>query len=140
MIDASQLLQYALELAMVMLRVLGLWMFFPIFGRAGIPNLVKVSGGVALSMALMPSVLPLLPQWNIQKLPDNYEIFSLVLREAAIGAGMGLMVRWIFTSCLAGAHWAGTQMGFSMGSMFDPEFGTQDSSWADFNNWSFVMT
>ena len=139
MTDGSLLLGYVLQLAMVLVRVLGLWAFFPIFSRSTIPVLVKMSGGVAIAMALTPSVSPLLPQWTISRLPETYDIFKFVLSELVIGAGMGLVVKWIFTSCLAGAQWVGTQIGFSMGAMFDPEMGGNETSWAEFNNWIFVM-
>ena len=56
-----------------------------------------------------------------------------------IGAGMGLVSKWMFSACVASAQWAGTQMGFSVGGVIDPEMHSSDSAWAQFNQWVGIM-
>jgi flagellar biosynthetic protein FliR len=128
-----------LQTAMVLLRVGALWMFFPVFGQGAVPAMVRLAGALSLSLALVPAVSGSLPAWTLNTLPGTPELAGFALREFVIGAGMGLVSRWGFASCVAAAHWVGTQMGFSAAGLFDPEFHQSDSSWAEFHNWIAVM-
>jgi len=128
-----------LQTALVLLRVGALWMFFPVFGQGGVPGTVRMAGALALSLSLVTTVQGSLPPWTLTNLPQTAEILAFVTREFIIGAGMGLVSRWGFASCMAAAQWAGTQMGFAQAGLFDPEFSQSDSSWATFNNWIAIM-
>ncbi|MBS1982971.1 MAG: flagellar biosynthetic protein FliR [Bdellovibrionales bacterium] len=124
---------------MILLRAGTLWMFFPIFGQAAIPAMVRLSGAVTLSVALLPTVGASLPPWNLVHPPSSYEMIAFATREMLIGAGMALTARWIFSSVVASAHWIGMQMGFSAGSVIDPERGSTDSSWAELQQFSAII-
>lgn len=137
--DVSNIFLPILQTFLVLLRVGALWMFFPVFGHGSVPPIVRICGAFALSLSLVPAVRGSLPPWTMEHLPQTAELISFVLREFVIGAGMGLVARWGFGSCVAAAHWAGTQMGFSAAGLFDHEFGQSDSSWAEFNNWVAIM-
>ncbi len=121
------------QLALVMCRVLSLWMFFPFFGNTQIPMTVRFFGGVALSLSLLGLVSPHLPKWSLSALPDNSSLLYFTVREFIIGAGMGLVVRWAFTAAQASAEWMGMQMGFSAAELFNAETQTQESAWTQFH-------
>jgi flagellar biosynthesis protein FliR len=137
--DPGALFDFVLKILMVSLRAGSLWLFFPVFSQPGIPGIVRITGAFAISVALIPVASPHLPAWSSAHLPGMAESFFFVLRELVIGAGMGLVSKWIFSSILAAAHWAGTQMGFSVGGLVDPEFQTDDSAWARFHQWVGIM-
>lgn len=128
-----------LQLFMVSLRVGSIWMFFPILGQRNLPNTVKLAGALTLSMALYPLVKPHLPAWDLAHLPNASGLVFFISKELVVGLGMGLCARWIFTACVASAHWVGMQMGFSAGSMVNPELEQNETAWAEFNQWIAIM-
>jgi len=129
------LFETILGLIQVLLRVGCFWMFFPVFGATSTPAPIRVAGAFCLSFALQPVVAMHLEPWRLDRLPDTSQLFLFALRELAIGAGMGLVCRWMIGTCVAAAHWVGAQMGFSQGGMFNPEFDTSESAWAELHQW-----
>ena len=119
---SADLVTPILQILMISLRAGSLWMFFPIFGNARIPHMVRLSGALTLSTALLPMAGPQLPKWSLTHAPALYDLVSFVAREFLLGAGMGLAARWIFSTVQASAHWVGMQMGFSAGGHLDPEY------------------
>jgi flagellar biosynthetic protein FliR len=137
--DVNALFLPILQIVMVSLRVGSLWMFFPVLGNSLIPPMVRLAGALTLSMALRPLALAHLPHWDLQHLPGLAELVLFVLKEFIIGAGMGLVARWIFTVASSAAQWVGTQMGFSMGGIFNPEMQEGESAWAELHQWIATM-
>lgn len=129
------LFDHVIRIVMVLMRVGALWSFFPIFGQNSIPRPVRMAGAVTLAVALLPTAVSHLPAWTLARPPLAGELVLFALREFAIGAGMGLAARWIFSVVMTAAHWAGMQMGFSAGGALDPEFQGSDTSWAEFHQW-----
>jgi len=130
---------YLLSIALISVRVAALFVAFPFYAHTAIPAMVKVFCTMAFAVALYPAVGPTLPQWSASNLPLVSEIFSRVVMEFAVGVGMGLVARWIFSSVIASAHWVGTQMGFSMGGVLSPDIGEDSSSWAEYLNWMAIL-
>ena len=139
MIEVAGLFGPILKIVMIAVRVGALWMFFPVFSQSAIPARIRFCGVIALSLSLLHAVGPKLPNWNVVLLPTSAEILEFTTREFLVGAGMGLVARWIFAACLASASWVSAQMGFGMSGLFDPEFQSSENSWADFNQWVGVM-
>ena len=135
MLNVENIFQPMLQVLMVSVRMGALWMVFPVFSSRTIPAFVKLAGVLALSFAMIPKVHSFLPAWSITKMPDMYQLFIFTARELLVGLGMGLSVRWIFSSCVAAAHWVGTQMGFSMGSIMSHETGGSESAWSELHQW-----
>ena len=128
-----------LRIAMIVVRVSSLFIFFPVLSQSVVPGLVKVAATVGIAIALLGKVGPQLPAWTLSSLPDLATLVAFVLKEFLIGAGMALVAKWIFSACVASAQWIATQMGFSMGGLFDPELQSSESAWSEFNQWMLVM-
>ncbi len=139
MIDVQGLFGPILKIVLISIRVGALWMFFPVFSQGAIPSRVRFCGVISLSIALIGVVGPKIPQWNLNALPPTADILEFVLREFIVGAGMGLVARWIFSACIASAGWVSTQMGFSLSGLYDPESQSSENAWADFNQWIGIM-
>jgi len=121
------------------MRVGALWMTFPVLSQNNIPGIVKISAALALSTGLLPLVGSAIPAWSLVSPPPMSEIVYVVARELVIGLGMGFVAKWVFTSCVASAHWVGMQVGFSAGSVVNPETETHESGWAEFHQWVALM-
>lgn len=130
---------YLLSIALISVRVAALFVAFPFFAHAAIPMPIKVFATLAFSVALYPAIGSSLPQWTLATPPPMSELFLRGVTEFAIGAGMGLVSRWIFTSAIASAHWVGTQIGFSMGGIFSPDTQGDSSAWAEYLNWMAIL-
>jgi len=139
MLNAETLFTPMLLVVLTFIRVGSLWMFFPILSQANIPMIVRVASGLTLSVALQPLVAGALPVWSLNAMPQISEVLYFVTREFLIGAGMGLVARWFFAAVMSGAQWVGYQMGFSQGSVMNPEFGQNESAWAEFHHWVAVI-
>lgn len=137
--DFDQIFTFVLQIFLVTLRVGSVWITFPILSQRNIPNIVKISGAIALSIALLPVAGPHLPHWTLRSLPTFPQILAVVARELLVGLGMGFVAKWVFTSCVASAHWVGMQMGFSAGSILNPETSSQESGWAEFHQWIGIL-
>ncbi len=133
------LLLYFFKVFWVMLRLGAAWMFFPILSHHSIPMIIRLCAAISFSVALMPSVSPFLPQLSFASLPTDGSLFLQILRELIVGMGLGLVAKWMFSTCVASAQWIGTQIGFSGGGIVNPEFEFEDSSWTEFNNWIAIM-
>lgn len=129
------LFTFFMQVALVLMRVGALWMFFPIFAHGSIPGPVRMAGAITLSVALVPVAAGRLPAWSLTQAPEAGELVLFVIREVLIGAGMGLVARFFFSAASSSAHWLGMQMGFSAGGILDPEFQQQESPWGEFHNW-----
>jgi flagellar biosynthetic protein FliR len=137
--DVAGLFDPILKILLISLRAGALWMFFPVFGQATVPAPVRLAGALTLSVALLPLAGPHMPAWTLARPPETGVAVLFLIRELGIGMGMGLVSRWFFSSSMSAAHWVGQQMGFSMGGVIDPEFGSHDTSWAQFHQWISVM-
>lgn len=105
---------------MIMARMTGFVVFNPIFGRRGIPGIVK-SGLILLLSVTVYSMEPLAPTVPTMLL----ELAVMFLIEMALGYILGLVVNIFFYIPLLAGSVIDTQMGMSMGATYDP--GTQSS-------------
>jgi len=137
--NIDELFTPILQIFLITLRVGAVWMTFPVLSQNNIPSIVKLSGALALAVALHPAIHANLPPWSATQLPTLANIVYVVSRELIIGLGMGFVAKWIFTSAMAAANWAGMQMGFSAGSILNPETESQESGWAEFHSWVAIL-
>ncbi len=105
---------------MIMARMSGFVLFNPIFGRRGIPGMVKSGLILLLSVTVytMSPPAPAAPQMLL-------ELAVMFLLELALGYVLGLVVSCFFYIPLLAGNVIDTQMGMSMGATYDP--GTQSS-------------
>jgi flagellar biosynthetic protein FliR len=105
---------------MVLARMTGFVLFNPIFGRRGIPGIVK-SGLILLMSVTVYTMAPAAPEVPRMLL----ELAVMFLLELALGYVLGLVVNFFFYIPLLAGSVIDTQMGMSMGATYDP--GTQSS-------------
>jgi flagellar biosynthesis protein FliR len=102
--------------ALVLARVAGLFAAIPMFGARVVPNRIKAPLIFTLAMLLFPIVRP-------HSLPPNGDVISLallVISETLIGLTLGLISQFVFAAVEFCGQLAGTQIGLSMASLFDP--------------------
>lgn len=105
---------------MIMARMTGFVLFNPIFGRRGIPGMVK-SGLILLLSVTVYAMAPAAPAAPRLLL----ELALMFLLELALGYVLGLVVNFFFYIPLLAGGVIDTQMGMSMGATYDP--GAQSS-------------
>lgn len=124
---------------LVSFRVGAFWFAFPFVMSINIPGTVRIAGAMTLSMALYPLVKDQLPVWSLTAPPALSEFIYYAAREFVIGIGLGFIAKFIFSAAIAGAVWVGTQMGFSMGGIVDPNMAETDTTWGAFHGWLGLM-
>ncbi|MFN0118801.1 MAG: flagellar biosynthetic protein FliR [Elusimicrobiota bacterium] len=105
----------------VLVRVSGLFLFTPFFNGKMIPMLVKVGASIGLSFIVF-SVM----KWDVV-LPDSSVGYSMLLiNESMVGFVMGTFLGVLFAGVQAAGNIIGYQIGFSMVSSYDPNFGQME--------------
>jgi len=115
---------------LVTVRLAALVMIVPIFGERSIPQRVRVSFALVVSLVVFPTIsdgLPTMPATPIA-------LAALFFQELTIGLIIGISIRIL----LSGLHTAGSiiafQTGLAAAQAFDPSQGTQSVIVAAFLN------
>jgi flagellar biosynthetic protein FliR len=121
-VELVEMIAKAPAYALVMFRVLGLFLFAPLFGSSRIPRRVRFFMALVMSVAMVGDGLPTVV------IPDNLLTLTLVIAgEMLFGFALGMTAAMV----LIAAQWAGEligqQMGFNLGSVIDPQFGAAGS-------------
>ncbi len=101
----------------VMFRVMGLMIFVPLFNSRSIPPQVRVTAGLLITLALLPSM-------PLSAVPANFGLVQIVgtaLSETVIGMVLGLTASFIFSGMQMAGHIIGFQLGFSLINVIDPQ-------------------
>lgn len=124
-----------LQMAIVFLRLLGFFLFVPVFSDRAIPGMVKILLAVALTFALYPVVRPMLGA-----VPSDLSgLTAMVLRETAIGFAMGFVAYLTFEGIQLAAQFLGYQMGFGFVGLVDPVNQTQTSVLVPLHRWVAIV-
>lgn len=137
--DVVSLFEPILQVLWVSIRVAAFWISFPFVMSLSIPPMVRVASALTLSIALLPLVGDKLPQWTLINPPDTLSLVSYITKEFIIGIGLGFFAKFIFMSAIAAAEWVGTQIGFSVGGLVNPDFQESDTSWSALHGWIALM-
>ena len=99
---------------MVLVRMLGAFVFVPLpIGQAG-PSQLRVTIAVACTFALYP-------RWPSIKPPEGLAQLAMwLISELALGISIGLAVSFISESLTVGAQMLSMQAGYGFASMVDP--------------------
>lgn len=108
-------------------RILGLIAAAPIFGNVGVPIQVKIGFGLLLSIIIAPLV-PALPALD----PISFQGLLILAQQFIIGLAMGFAMRIAFASVEMAGALAGTTMGLSFATFFDPQSKGQSTAVGQF--------
>jgi len=104
------------------LRVSGILISSPVFGRSNIPNIYKIGFCIVLTgVFIMGLPAPEAYPYYVSLL----EYILLCLKELLFGAAMGYVLTAMFNITMTAGSIIDTQIGFSMASIYDPQNNTQ---------------
>lgn len=103
---------------LVFMRVMGMMMFNPVFGRTSVPNLLKAAFSLLTAFLLVPT----LQGMHVQV--DGIVNFMISgLLEFGVGFGIGMLVNLIFAVVAIAGEYIDMQLGLSMAQIYDPGSG-----------------
>jgi flagellar biosynthetic protein FliR len=115
---------------LVLGRMAGIFSAIPLFGGKSVPARIKVATVFAMTLVFFPVVRTKIPE-----LPaDSLSLGLLMVREALVGLSLGLLSQVIFSAVEFCGQIIGTQMGFTISTLFDPAMGTQVSNMSVLQN------
>lgn len=106
---------------LLFVRMSGLFLLSPIFGRKNVPALLKLGFCLVLTI-LLASTGP------VDRVVPDTGIFGLaiaILLELAVGLSLGFLVTLFFSVSLIAGQIIDVEMGLGIGGVFDPQMGTQ---------------
>jgi flagellar biosynthetic protein FliR len=106
--------------ALVMLRLVGVFLFLPIFGAEVLPIRIRLGVASVLTLALMPFA----PRLEVP-LAEPLTWVLVGARELSVGVGLGLAAHALFAGIETAAGIVAGQSGFALASMVDPTSGDQ---------------
>lgn len=111
-------------------RVIGFMSAIPVLYAGQTPMQIKAGLSFLITMLLFPIMGP-----QLVVIPFKFPDFPLFMfNEILLGALIGLIARFIFTSVQFGGRIIGFQMGFAMAQVMDPQNGAQTSLISQFQN------
>ena len=122
MLILREIFEHPDYLLLLFLRVSGLLIGSPIFGRKEVPGIAKVGFCMTLTMVFL-TVLPapaVYPAWT-----HLFEYGLLCLRELLFGVAMGFVMTTMFSLVLTGGSLIDMQIGFSIAGVYDIQNNTQ---------------
>lgn len=124
MID--DLLQRVPVFVLVVFRLAGMMIFAPLFGSTRIPRRVKLMLVLVLAYGMVGAVqTPVV-------IPDSTWMLAVGIGgEMAFGIAMGMVMSFVFIAAQWAGEMIGQQMGFNLGAVFDPQFGSSGSMIGD---------
>ncbi len=116
--------------SLIMARTLGFFVVVPIFGSKAIPNKIKISLALIISLLLRPT----LSLTGIEV--PNYlliVIFQIII-ELFIGFIIGFIMLLSFIAIQLAGQFLDRRMGFAMASLMDPQSGVKSPLMGQFKN------
>ena len=113
---------------LIMMRVAPILFMMPLLNSSALPNILKVSLTLAVSLLLLPLV-----KIDVRYFPsDPYHFGLFMMAELMIGFILGLSVKLIFAGVQLAGEFAGYQMGMAMANLLDPQSGMDTTVIAQF--------
>ena len=120
---------------LLFLRVTGLFVLSPIFGRKNVPNGAKVGLALLLSYIFLSAYPPASPVFT-----GNVADYALLcVKELSIGLIMGFMTILFFDVASMAGQVMDVQIGFGMAQIFDPETRNQVSLVSSLLNYTLLL-
>jgi flagellar biosynthetic protein FliR len=111
---------------LVLFRVVGLFVFVPMFSNTAVPGNVKI----LLSLAIALCIWNVVPHASAGGAPVPDSLIGLVIAvggEMTVGLMIGLLVGAVFAGIQLGAHLVAQQMGLALSAIYDPSFEGQST-------------
>jgi len=118
-IDSGQLQHWLALFFWPLCRIAAFMLVDPLMGHTIIPNTVKVSLAVLLSVLLAP-VLPAMPDVAIV----SWESLGIAVEQLLIGASLGMVMRVTLAAVEMAGEICGMQMGLAFASFYSAESNT----------------
>lgn len=121
---------------LVLARMAGMVLVNPVFGRKGLPMMVRM--GLVLSLSLF-----VLPAAELQAVAvsglTTFGMAEAIVKEVMMGLAIGYVFQLFFSMLYVAGDVLDTLFGFSMGKVMDPISGIQSSVFAQFINVFFFL-
>jgi len=127
-------LNNALVFMLVMLRMTGLLVFSPIFGRQNIPSTLTAGFAFLLAVVLTAAMpFPTLPD------PTLAALAFMAFAELAVGYVAGVLINAFLSIMVIGGEVVDMQMGLAMANIFDPNTNMSMALTATMFNAMFIL-
>lgn len=122
------------KIILILLRISSFIVICPAFSFKGLPNIYKVG----LSSVLSFFIYMIVPEMAIEN--NMYVFFLLAIRETIFGLALGFVTNLVFSAVEIGGQLIDFQVGFSMGSVYDPSLGVQASNYGRLYYWMAICS
>lgn len=119
---------------LVVIRISGILFTSPIFGSEIVSSRIKIFLSILLGILIFPFV----PIKDISKV-NSLLLILIIFKELLVGISTGIISRFLFVGVQFGGQIIGTQMGFGIVNVLDPQSNTQVSLVAQFQNIVMIL-
>ncbi|MDK2902728.1 MAG: flagellar biosynthesis protein FliR [Clostridiales bacterium] len=113
---SMDILNYIPTFLLIFMRMTGLFVLSPVFGRRNVPAYLKI--GMSFMMALV--LLNTIPLQSIDIVNNIWLYVWILFKEMLIGLAMGYITTLAFSAILIAGQIMDFQIGFGMVNAFDP--------------------
>ncbi len=100
----------------IFVRMTGLFVIAPIFGRASIPVYFKVGFSLLMSLILVNTISLPSPEYY----ESIYQVAMIVIKEFVVGITIGMIPYLVFTAIYVAGEITDMQIGFGISNVIDP--------------------
>ncbi|MCC7365471.1 MAG: flagellar biosynthetic protein FliR [Dehalococcoidia bacterium] len=120
--------QFTYAFLLLLIRTSAMLVSAPLLSHRGIPAWTKVGFAVFIALVLVPAESERLPD-----APNDFgTVAAAVIAETLFGLALGLAMQLVFVGLQMGSQILGIQMGFGLGSVYDPVTGAQFGAFDQF--------
>jgi flagellar biosynthesis protein FliR len=121
-----ELANFAPVFLLIVFRVAGVMLMSPFFSSMRVPNVYRVFFAVVVALGMAGI------DWQKITMPGDLLSLTFALTgEFLFGMAMGMMIALVFIAAQWAGEMVGQQVGFSLGTVFDPQFGGAGSPIGD---------
>jgi len=121
-----EMANFAPAFLLIVFRVAGVMIMSPFFSSIRVPNVYRILFTIVVALGMAGI------DWRHIAMPAD--LLSLVVAltgELLFGVAMGMMISMVFIAAQWAGEMVGQQVGFSLGAVFDPQFGGSGSPIGD---------
>lgn len=120
---------------LVFSRVIGIFLFNPIFSRKNIPSMVKIGTSIAIALVVGSTIVPVT---HIEF--DSVPLLALaVIKEGFVGVVLGFITQMFLSTILVSGEIMDMQSGLGMAKIYDAANGVQMSLYGSVMTYMFIL-